>query len=310
MFRNFEDRSRKQASNLSFDSTVIGTAMRSIGTQHKVNRIPEESVTYVALALRTRLQGLIKTMIAASDHRVNSQCDRPAGLYEDGTPMWSVTVRRDTKKLLEVLERIEREEEMRIRRERKEKQDAAAAAQAAQQSGQATGASSIDASGSTPAPGGSDESMDITPAPPVKKPKKKKEGPGVTAKNMSEEVQKRMSNAVATRGLGLTKYAWMNAGNLAASPPKPKQAPATKSTGDATASSPTSKESKDTSTPTATAMTPTATSTWAKPYVTAAAKAAAAVEDEKRTVTMRDAMFVIERERGHGAGRGAARAWV
>lgn len=320
MFRTYEDRSRKQASNLSFDSSIIGTTMRSIGTQHKVNKIPDDAVTYLALALRTRLQGLIKAMIAAADHRANSQFDRAPSQYEDESPMWSVVVRRDTKKILDMLERIEREEEMKIRRERKEKSDAAAA-QAAQAS-QSSGAANADGSGSTPGAGGGDDQMDITPTVPVKKPKKKKDGPGVTAKNMSEEVQKRMSNAVATRGLGLTKYAWMNSGSLASSSPAKSKA-STATAGSNAASSgtsgasasvvPTNKDAPTSTTGTTSSTNATsATSTWAKPYVPAAQKAAAAVnqENEKRMVTMRDAMFVIERERGHGAGRGAARAWV
>ena len=31
--------------------------------------------------------------------------------------------------------------------------------------------------------------------------------------------------------------------------------------------------------------------------------------DKERTVGMRDVLFVVERERGHGAGRGSARGW-
>ncbi len=48
------------------------------------------------------------------------------------------------------------------------------------------------------------------------KKKRKKEGPGVTAKNMSEEVRKKMSNAAASHAAGLStgKYSWMHAGNI------------------------------------------------------------------------------------------------
>lgn len=277
--------------------------MRDIGTQHKVGKVPEDSVNYVALALRTRLQVLIKAMIAAAEHRVESQYDRVPNHFEDGTPMWSVVVRQDTRKQLEVLERIEREEEMKVRRERRERADAAAA-QAAMTATQTAGTPASDgAGGDDPMDGGAS----------TKKAKKKRDGPGVTAKNMSEDVQKRLSNQVATQaaGLGRGKYAWMNAGTLAATPPpKPKAATSTPSTSNATAGS--AATGNGTTQGTATGAT-ASTSTWAKPYVSSTAKASASPapgEEEKKTVTMRDAMFVLERERGHGAGRGAARGWV
>lgn len=277
---------RRQPPKLAFDNRVIGTIMRDIGTQHKVSKVPEDAVNYVALALRTRLQDLVKAMIAASEHRTEAQYDREPSLYEDGTPMWSVVVRRDTRKQLEALEKVEREEEMKIRRERKERADAAATQAAAVAAAQASGSAVADG-------GGFDDLMDGSSG---KKAKKKKDGPGVTARNMSEDVQKRLSNAVATQaaGLGRGKYAWMNAGNVSAAAAKPK-----------TAGTPPGA-------PTTTAPQ-TQVGSWSKPYVPATVKSGAspaAEEDPRRTVTMRDALFVVEKERGHGGGRGAARGWV
>lgn len=264
--------------------------MRSIGTQHKVTRIPEDSVNYLALALRVRLQELVAAMIAASQHRVDTQFDRPASLYEDGTPMWSIVVRSDTAKQLAVLERVEREEEMKVRRERKERQEAAAA-QSAALAAQGVGSMAVDAP------------EDAEGAP---KKKKKKEGPGVTARNMSEDVRKKMSNAVASQaaGLGTGKYAWMNAASASASTPPPKPKP-TATTGTSGATTP--------ATTTAPAASTTATGRWARPYVPSKptqTQAQQKEEDSKRTVTMRDALFVIENERGHGGGRGTARGWT
>lgn len=340
--------------------------MRSIGTNHKVSRIPEDSVNYVALALRFRLQSLIESMIAAAGHRARAQFDREPGMYEVGgteengeqekTPMWDVLVRRDTRKILEVLERVEREEEMRVRRERRERTDAAAAA--AIQASQAASSPTLDGPGTSAgsAAGGGDDTSSVaggtvegatTGGPPAKKPKKKKDGPGVTARNLSEDVQKRLSNAVATQaaGLGRGKYAWMNAGGAAAAAaaaaaasPKPKPATASKSTAkdnstsaetaaatngangtDAgtTANGTTSTQStvgaNASATQTTAATSSAVGSTWAKPYVPAAVRgntAPAPGDEDKTFITLRDAMFVIERERGHGAGRGSARAWV
>jgi hypothetical protein len=255
--------------------------MRTVGAQHKITKIPDDATNYMALALRARLQDLVTAMITAAHHRTDTQFDRPASLYENDSPMWSIIVRSDVAKQLAALEKVEREEETKIRRERKERQDMAAAHTAAL-AAQANGAANqMTVDGFDDMEGG------------VKK-KRKKDGPGVTARNMSEDVRKKMSNAVATQAAGLGgKYAWMTASNAAV--PKPKAA---------AAASP------------ATTTTPAAggASSWARPYVPTKKSTLTptpTVEEDTRTaVTMRDAMFVIEKERGHGGGRGAARGWV
>jgi hypothetical protein len=257
--------------------------MRAVGTKHRIITIPEDSVTYTALALRIRLQELIIAMIAASRHRTDTHFDRPASLYPDGTPMWSIVVRSDVAKQLSALEKVEREEEMKVRRERKERLEAAAAFTA-----QASGSTSVMQTD------GNDDSEGGSP-----KKKRKKEGPGVTARNMSEDVRKRMSNAVATQAAGLGKYAWMNAANAPSPSPASKPRPATGTVPTSTA-------------PPTNAANPVVTSSWARPYVPAkrAVMAAQTEEDSRTLVTLRDAMFVIEEERGHGGGRGAALGWI
>ncbi|KAI9507504.1 transcription initiation factor TFIID component TAF4 family-domain-containing protein [Russula earlei] len=282
-YRPFEDRSRKQPATPNFDTRFLGSTMRAIGTKHKVPKVPEDSVNYVALALRARLHDLLVAMAAASAHRTESQFDRTPSTYVDGTPMWRVSVRRDVAKQLAALERVEREEEMRVRHERKE----LAAAQAAALATHAPGASTGEAEDGEGGP---------------KKKKKKADGPGVTAKNMSEDVRKKMSNAVASHAAGLStgKYAWMNASNATPAPPtrpKPAASPAPATT----------------TAPVTTPATTMTGSSWARPYVSTSGKttnAAKGEEDTRRVVTLRDALFVVEKERGHGAGRGAAHGWV
>lgn len=246
--------------------------------------MPDDSINYIALALRARLQELVTAMIAASAHRTDTQFDRPASMYEDGKPMWSVTVRKDVAKQIAALEKAEREEEMKIRRERKELAAQHAAALAAVPPGGAT-ATAV----STPV----EEEVEGP-----KKKKKKTEGPGVTAKNMSEDVRKKMSNAVASQaaGLGTGKYAWMNAANTAPAPKPKPAAPTTPSS----APSPAAGAEKGSNSSTGTG----AAGGWARPYVSAANKSLPTTttpqEDNKRLVTLRDAMFVIGKERGHG----------
>ncbi|KAF8690963.1 hypothetical protein AX14_002867, partial [Amanita brunnescens Koide BX004] len=130
-FRVYDDRSKKQPPTPSFDVRFLGQTMRTIGTSHKVTRVPDDAINYLALALRGRLQDLVTSMIAAAQHRNSTQFDRPASLYSDNQPMWSIVVRSDVAKQLAAIERAEREEETRIRRERKERAELAAAHAAA-----------------------------------------------------------------------------------------------------------------------------------------------------------------------------------
>lgn len=299
--------------------------MRTIGTNHKVSRIPEDSVSYLALSLRARLQDLVTAMIAAAHHRTDITFDRPATLYEDNSPMWSIVIKSDVAKQLAALEKVEREEETKIRKERKERADLQAA-HAAALAAQANGASSASAAGlglggGGGMAGGSGDGaggafgFDDQDGSGGKK-KRKKDGPGVTARNMSEDARKKMSNAVATQAAGLGgKYAWMTAANSAsAAPPKPKPAVAA-------AVSTTSAITTNAAAGAATAVSPTTPipagtlSSWARPYVPTTKKTTSSKEeslehDTRTIITMRDAMFVIEKERGHGGGRGAARGWT
>ncbi|KAI0690836.1 transcription initiation factor TFIID component TAF4 family-domain-containing protein [Cytidiella melzeri] len=289
-YRPYEDRSRKQPNRPQFDARNLGARIREIGTQLKVTKVPEESVNYIALALSARLQELVEGMIDASRHRTDSQFERPASHYEDGTPMWSLLIRADVSKQLSAIEKVEREEELKVRRERKDRADMAAAHTAAL-ANQASGiAMAVD-------------SAEVVEDGQPKKKKKKVDGPGVTARNMSEDVRKKMSNAVASQAAGLgQKYAWMNASATAAAAPKPKPAASTAAAGISSAT---------TTTPASSA----AGGSWARPYMSTlkgsqGAPAATREDDKRRAITMRDAMFVIEMERGHGGGKGSARGWT
>jgi hypothetical protein len=266
--------------------------MRTAGTTHKVTKVPEDSVNYLALALRIRLQELVTAMIDAAAHRHDTQFDRPASLYEDGNPMWSIVVRTDVAKQLAVLERIEREEEMKVRRERKERSELAAAQSSNYGAQQNAGDGELD-----------DEEA-IQP-----KKKKKKEGPGVTARNMSEDVRKKMSNAVASQAAGLStgKYAWMNAAASASTPTK------TKSTTSTTGQITTTTAATSTTNATTSSTNAQTTSSWVRPYVSTTKQNTSKEEkdeDSRRRITLRDALFVLEKERGHGGGRGSARNYA
>lgn len=349
--RSYEDRTRKQPlRGATFNTAHLSATIRSIASSQKIARIPDESVTYLALCLRARLQDLLEDMIKASKHRVDARFDKPARMYEvedepsadaGGIAMWSILVRSDVSKQLAALEKIEREEELKIRKERKERADLQAAHAAALSAQANTIAGSA-------GDGGILDDDDMGGSAPTKK-KRKKEGPGVTARNMSEDVRKKMSNAVASQAAGLGgKYAWMTAGGSAsAGKAKAAAAAAPTTTTTATPGAGTVATPATPTPPTANANANSSqASAWARPYLpavrntstsnpntgtspsgtmTTANGASASTngvfkteeqssynqnQEQKITVTMRDAMFVIEKERGHGGGKGAARGWV
>jgi hypothetical protein len=124
-------------------------------------------------------------------------------------------------------------------------------------------------------------------APPKKK-KKRAEGPGVQAKNMSEETKKKLSNTVANAAAGFgNRYAWMNTGST----PLPRRPAANAG---AAGSGP--------------VTFGTGWGSWGAAKAKGRGKGAKG-GDKERTIGMRDVLFVVEREKGHGAGRGSARGW-
>lgn len=284
ILRPGEDRSRKQN---FLEPAILQARVKEITANHSV-QATQDAQTYIALALQARLTATIKQCVGAVDHRLDTQYTRPPPLYPitpnptvnpddpppEPLPMWSLLVRRDVVKQLAALEKMEKEEETRARRRRQERNE---------NEGNANG--SMDAGGDDMDEDDSEESR--------KRKKKKKDGPGVTAKNMSEEVRVKMSDFAANAAGALPKkYSWMTSGvaattpALAAKPAAPKPATTT----------------------TATTTTP-ATGGFVRPFVTKQASATAPENPDERRITIADLMFVVGKERGHGAGRGSARTW-
>ncbi|KAJ7211347.1 transcription initiation factor TFIID component TAF4 family-domain-containing protein [Mycena pura] len=95
----------------------------------------------------------------------------------------------------------------------------------------------------------------------------------------SGDVERKMANATASRAAGVTaKYAWLSTGLGK----RPKRAVSVDS------------PLRD----------------MARPYRAAQGAYTPPVADQRLPITVRDAMFVVEKERGHGGGRGAARGWT
>ncbi|KAJ7083622.1 transcription initiation factor TFIID component TAF4 family-domain-containing protein [Mycena belliarum] len=240
-FRAFEDRARKQPLRPHFDAVFLGATMRAMAAHHKVTGVPEDCVTYLALALRARLQDLVTAMIGAARHRRQAQWDRAPGVYEDGRAAWGLLVRADVARQLTALELVEREEETRLRAARARREAAIDAAVVA-------------------ALAGEDQPVEI--------PAVDEEG---GQRNAAAENEMETTNAEARRAAGLAgKYAWLTAGQAASARPRPYKA-----------------TKRGASPP---PLPPDA--------------------DQRMPINIRDAMFAVEKERGHGGGRGAARGWT
>ncbi|EST06801.1 Transcription initiation factor TFIID component TAF4 [Kalmanozyma brasiliensis GHG001] len=258
-------------------------------------------LNYLSLAARTRLKNVLENMIASSRHRSWSSHQHPPPLFPSTSqPMYHEQILSDPVKQLAALEKAERGDEARRRRERLARDEESSALAA----------------------GGGDADMDMDDPTGAKgdgRKRPKKIGPGVAARNMSEDVRKRLADSTAMRNLGggSAKYSWLSGGSTfpssfsplggkkgkadgedgksASRLPKPKFAP-----------QPTVSDWSGVSAGDASAGGAGSASTGA--WGDVAARQAAKEEEERQArlkVTLRDALFALEYERRAGAGYGS-----
>jgi hypothetical protein len=208
-------------------------------------------------------------------------------MYNDFmTPMWDIVVRKDVGKQLAVLSNVERAEELRIRRERQEKKEG-------------LNTNTMDGSTSSPGADGGSASVDGGGDGSKKRKRVKELGPGQTAKSLPEDVRNKLINDAASRAVGGSrKYAWMAAGPASSSSAVAPTASRPPITTNGSAGSSMSTIPRP--------ALPNPSGGWSR--------AAALTQhyepvDERRTLTLRDVEFAIDREKGHGGGRGSARGW-
>lgn len=146
------------------------------------------------MATQERLRGLAEQMVHASKHRGRSLATANPPMYDEEHAMYRVGVSQDVKKQLLAVERVEREEETKRKEHIAERERRLAAGEDLDENGDPRGG-----------PGGAG----------AKKNKKQKEGgPGVSARNMTEEARKKVANQTAmgfAGGSGRT-YSWMMGG--------------------------------------------------------------------------------------------------
>lgn len=233
--------------------------------------------------------------------------------------MYHEVLLSDPRKQLAALERADRGDEAHRRKERLARDEQAAAA--------ASGLTTEGGDGEGGEAGGDGARADG-------KKKPKKIGPGVAARTMSEDVQKRLANSTAMRNLGggaSSKYSWLSGGSSFGSGmmsplsgtnkvkteangdkdgggtpsrlPKPKFAPQPSFGGLKSASQ---DGPGDEASGTGTGKS-RASGAWGD----VSARQAAKEEKEKKErlkVTLRDALFALEYERSGGAGHGSGEA--
>ena len=319
--------------------------MTEVAKQEYALTINEDCIAYLSLAAEARVRDLLEAMIKAKNHRLTSTHAHPPPLYADGvTPLWNETITSEPAKWLATIERVEKEEEGRKRRDRNARDEEERRRK--EMGDDYNGPLGMDVEMGTP--GGIELDADGNPK------KKKKSGPGVTARNMSEQAQKRMANSAALFSAGVKKKHWMFQSAGAGIAPSPSPASRTLNASsplaggasppafgggaaDASASSskPFNPSSLSQSSNAIGSSTPVQSS-WSKPFLSSTAgtplgppvHAASAPSHPRQNsggfggggvggnarqeptevglVSMRDAMFVLEKERGHGAGKGSA----
>ncbi|KAJ7170999.1 hypothetical protein C8R46DRAFT_1175615 [Mycena filopes] len=354
-YRPYEaDRAHKQPARPHFDASFLGARMRAIAAQHKVlppappsapsappsapagsqpqGSLPDDTITYLALALRARLQDLVTGMIAAARHRAKMQAHAAPGLYADGRAAWGVRVRGDVGRVLSVLERVERAEERREREEREERERRTGTGTGGKERERAVEEAlgaflegrvdeflearipEVDgnANPNVDAPSTGPEAMDLDHEP-ERPPQRKK------AKRTPLTEEERAEAANRAAGNGPRRYAWLTTNLKSATklgkPPPPPPPGGGGVNPYAALTSAFARQAMD-SVNALPAREQESEDVRALVYPMALQEERGVADGEgamdadlRMRVTLRDAMFVIEKERGHGGGRGAARGW-
>ncbi|CAG8588852.1 14749_t:CDS:2 [Funneliformis caledonium] len=109
------DRSRTQS---FLDQNKLTSVVTSIAMQQKLGVNPDV-MTYLALATQERIRSLVEAMIAAKNHRIHSEhVHHPNVNGVENLPMYKEVVSLDVKSQLLAIEKVEREQERKRRESR------------------------------------------------------------------------------------------------------------------------------------------------------------------------------------------------
>lgn len=192
------------------NNSILRDKIRAAAAPHQLQRVDEDCLQFLALATQARLRHLVELMIQANYHRCTSSHIVEPTTLPNGTPLYSQEVRTDVDKQIQALEKIEREQETKARRQRVERITQEREQMHLLQSQQ--------------------QQQQFLEEDDQKKKKRKKDLS--TAKNMSDDVQKKLSDQTALRSAGLApKYSWLTGTSASSTPkgssnlPKPKFQP-------------------------------------------------------------------------------------
>ncbi|KAG0346915.1 hypothetical protein BG004_000556 [Podila humilis] len=192
--------------------TVLKTRIERIAASHKLTTMEPDVLAYLAMATQERLRSLTEQMIHASKHRGQSQASAvPVAMYDQDHAMYKIGVTQDVKKQLLAIERVEREEEVKRKEMIAERERRAALGEDLDENGDPRPGGGIGGIGGAGGGGGGGAGGGGAGG---KKKKQKEGGPGVSARNMTEEARKKVANQTAlgfAGGSGRT-YSWMMGG--------------------------------------------------------------------------------------------------
>lgn len=317
----------------------------SIAASFHLKNLESDSLPLIGLAVQMRIRSLVEQMIQAKQHRTNTNHTRPPPMYKPRfendlpAPMWDQVLYDDVEKVLSTIDRVEREEERqarknRLARDRAEQEERERNEFLAQEDGgmkagtSGTNGLRMDVDGSsadlnkfggptgaismpgTPLSGASVDKKGI------KEKKRKRETPAQTARNMSDDVRKKLSDQTATRAIGGKRHAWMIGGDGPTSNqkkvPSLQPLPSDLSINTSSLSAhpfPPQVLKEEDGTP-ASGVLNTSTPLSALARLTGVPRGHEASKSKmddpaNMFVTIRDALFVMEGERGKGAGIGS-----
>lgn len=296
-----------------------------------LKNLESDSLPMIGLAVQIRMRSLVEQMVEAKKQRVAATHHRPPPMqpprFEGDlpAPMWDEALYDDVEKILSTIDRVEREEERQARKSRlvrdhaeqleRERRERAALV-GGDDSGEAGDQSMASFGPGTP---GGPSSVPGTPGGTgtagKKDKKRKRETPAQTAKNMSEDVRRKLSDQTASRTLGTKKFSWLTGGG-GDSPlgrkalPRPKFPPLPPSNLSISSSLPPPSFPSLTGLPTKQDGAPdTPLAGLARltsvPGQHDATKDGMADDPSNQLITIRDAIHVMEQERGAGAGVGS-----
>ena len=219
----------------------VSMLTRLIARDHGMT-VDNDALSYLALAAESRLRSLLTASLSAQLHRTTSSHVRAPPLSKSGKPMWSHSATADPTAVLEALnqanreaeqefrlsrmDRLARETEMQRAKERAER----AAAQRDEEDMSDTASQADPGTPSKPSPAAGSGSSPPASGGGSSKKSKKPKSVKQQAKNMSADLQHKMTNATAMSqigGIGGKKYTWMSSVPLKSSPlagPKKRKA--------------------------------------------------------------------------------------